>query len=248
MTRTPHGSPRRARCATWLKGDTGRVSVTVVATILTAPGSYVVQRALSAWGVLDPLSDAVGKWLKLHVSPEAAGWTLAVAFILSIYGLILWLVWHHRKRSSEERQGNDHFVPAQPPPGSTGGVFLGGRNSKWIGGTIEDNIGHGVLDMGEGNEIRGAVVRGNRPSRYGEAAPEIPININSLGAYVRGFPRVRSITREIAERLDRQVSDKQELGGAASAEQAAALGLRRLPISTARWRRIANWWFAWARI
>ena len=47
-------------------------------------------------------------------------------------------------------------------------MYLGGKNARWIGGTIEDNYGPGVVDAGEGNAFMGATVRGNnRPRRWG---------------------------------------------------------------------------------
>jgi len=102
----------------------GRATTSIVGGIIAAPASYIVQRALGAWGVLDPLSDWLGKWLKLNVSPEAAGWTVAVFVVLTIYGIILWRVWrprhiHHKELpaqtvpiASAERQ----FIPAKPNP------------------------------------------------------------------------------------------------------------------------------------
>lgn len=38
-----------------------------------------------------------------------------------------------------------------------------------------------------------------------EPAPNIPIDINSLGAYLRSSPRVRKLTRQIAEQVDQPV-------------------------------------------
>lgn len=78
------------------KGDSGRIAITAGGLILSVPASYVVHRVLSAWGVLDDISDGLGKWLKIHVPPATAGWTLAVIFVLALYGLILWKVWRPR--------------------------------------------------------------------------------------------------------------------------------------------------------
>ena len=63
---------------------------------MAAPASYVVQRALEVWGVLDAISDALGSWLKINVPPAVAGWTIALIFVLAIYSLILWRVWRPR--------------------------------------------------------------------------------------------------------------------------------------------------------
>lgn len=79
---------------------------------MSAPASYVVQRALGAWGVLDDVSDSLGKWLKVNVPPAAAGWTIALVFVFAIYGLLLWKVWrprhiHHVDPASEQIKFGD---------------------------------------------------------------------------------------------------------------------------------------------
>jgi hypothetical protein len=96
--------------------NSGRLAATLGGAVVAAPASYVVQRTLGAWGVLDDVSDALGYWLKIHVSPAAAGWTIALLLVLAIYGLILWLVWTPRQRR----------VSAQARSGPTGG----GRGSR----------------------------------------------------------------------------------------------------------------------
>lgn len=95
--------PLRERTPLWgLEGRTKlmpgsstkkQVATTVGVGILTAPASYVAQRVLGAWGVLDDISDALGVWLRINVSPEAAGWTIALVLVLGFYGLVLWRVW-----------------------------------------------------------------------------------------------------------------------------------------------------------
>lgn len=79
-----------------VKGDNRRFAITAGGLILSAPASYVVQRALGSWGVLDDVSDSLGRWLKVHVPPATAGWTIALLFVLAIYGLLLWKVWRPR--------------------------------------------------------------------------------------------------------------------------------------------------------
>ena len=74
-------------------GDSAKISVTVVGAVVSLPASYVVQRVLGAWGVLDAISDTMGKYLKANVAPETAGWSLGLVLIMSIYGVLLWKVW-----------------------------------------------------------------------------------------------------------------------------------------------------------
>lgn len=57
--------------------------------IAVAPVSYFLKRALGAWGVLDPLADNLGGWLRGHVSPDQAGWTVGLLVGLVLWGLAL---------------------------------------------------------------------------------------------------------------------------------------------------------------
>lgn len=77
-------------------GEAGRVGVTMVGAVASVPASYFFKQVLNAWGVLDPISDAFGKYLKANVPAATAGWTLALIIVLAIYGVILWRVWRPR--------------------------------------------------------------------------------------------------------------------------------------------------------
>lgn len=61
-----------------------------------------------------------------------------------------------------------------------------------------------------------------------EPAPAIPINLNNLGAYVRGFPRVRELTKAIASDLDRPMDLTERQVGVSYEEQALALGFKTI--------------------
>lgn len=81
-----------------------KVFVTVVGAVAGGAVSYIVQRALAAWGALDTISDAFGRWLKVNVTPQQAGWTVALLISIALYALLLWRVWrrdvvhiHHKE-------------------------------------------------------------------------------------------------------------------------------------------------------
>ena len=82
-----------------------RLAITFCGAIASAPVSYFVQRVLGAWGGLDPLADAFGRWLKVNLTSDQAGWSVALLVTSIAYGLLLWLVWrpvhiHHGELSA----------------------------------------------------------------------------------------------------------------------------------------------------
>jgi len=110
-----------------------RVVITVVGAIASAPFSYIVKRVLGAWGILDNISDALGRWLKLSVPPDAAGWSLALIACLGFYGLLLWRVWrprdiHHPPiipQAAPIASQEARFSPATPGPPYSPILFSG---------------------------------------------------------------------------------------------------------------------------
>lgn len=50
----------------------GRVATSIAGGIIAAPPpAYLVGKIVEKWGVLDPLADQIGGWLKVHVPPSA---------------------------------------------------------------------------------------------------------------------------------------------------------------------------------
>ncbi len=78
------------------KQNIGPIGISVFGAVVSAAVSYAIKRALGVWGVLDDISDATGKYLKLHVPPAFAGWTIALIIMLGLYAVLLWRVWHVR--------------------------------------------------------------------------------------------------------------------------------------------------------
>lgn len=67
-----------------------------------------------------------------------------------------------------------------------------------------------------------------QPPHIEQTAPDLPINANSLGAYIRGFPRVRGLTKEICTMLDRPLDESERNASFALVEKAAVLGFDRI--------------------
>ena len=118
----------------------GRVVVTAGGAVASAPISYIVQRVLASWGVLDDVSDALGRSLKVNITAPQAGWTIAAAVTLALYGIVLWRVWHrqivhvHHKELtavSEVTASLEMAVHRAPrgdtPPHRRLGLYLHGR-------------------------------------------------------------------------------------------------------------------------
>lgn len=76
--------------------DRSAVVKSIAGAAIGAPVAYFLKKSFEAWGILDPLAETFGNWLKVHVSPAEAGWTLALAITLGLYGLLLWKVWRPR--------------------------------------------------------------------------------------------------------------------------------------------------------
>jgi hypothetical protein len=66
-------------------------------SIPSAIVGLVAQKVLQTWGVLSPFSEWLGGWLKMHVSPPQAGWTVAGIITLAAYATLLWLVWKRHR-------------------------------------------------------------------------------------------------------------------------------------------------------
>jgi hypothetical protein len=86
---------------------------------ITAGGSFVMQRILAAWGILDSFSVLIGDWLKVNVTPaiywstETTLWIFAFIIFIMIYGAALAIIWRH---------GRQAYAPADAVPrlGSAG--------------------------------------------------------------------------------------------------------------------------------
>ena len=77
------------------------VSISVVGLVISIPLQYVTERTLVRWGGLDDFSDALGDYLKLHVSASDAALSASLMITLLAYSGLMWLVWHKRKASPE---------------------------------------------------------------------------------------------------------------------------------------------------
>ena len=95
-----------------------RILILLLPAIPSGIVSYLTQRALKSWGVLDAHADAFGQLLKRNVTPEQAGWTIALAVGLILYttSLILSRRWARKTglgsfgQSSMENSSEKRFL------------------------------------------------------------------------------------------------------------------------------------------
>jgi len=59
---------------------------------------YVGRQVLRYWGILDPFAAWLGGWLKVHVTPPQAEWTIAATISAVGYGAALYFIWRHFHR------------------------------------------------------------------------------------------------------------------------------------------------------
>ena len=85
----------------------------VLLSIPSAIGGLVAREVLQTWGVFSPFSEWLGGWLKMHVSPPQAGWTVAGIITLAAYAALLWLVWK-RHRIPQATNGGLAGISKQP--------------------------------------------------------------------------------------------------------------------------------------
>lgn len=83
--------------------NTARIGWTVALAVVAAIVRYVAGHALASWGILDPYAQSLGKWFKMNVTPEQAGWTAATLLALTLYGIALYFIWWRHSRSDSPR-------------------------------------------------------------------------------------------------------------------------------------------------
>ena len=75
------------------------VSISVAGLVISVPLQYITERTLVRWGVLDDFSDALGDYLKLHVSSGDAALLASLIITLLSYAGLMWIVWHKKKNA-----------------------------------------------------------------------------------------------------------------------------------------------------
>jgi hypothetical protein len=74
-----------------------RIAWSILGAILSAVVGLVARKVLQTWGILDPFSEWIGGWLKMHVSQIQTEWTIAGIITLIAYAGFLWVVWRHHR-------------------------------------------------------------------------------------------------------------------------------------------------------
>jgi hypothetical protein len=80
-----------------MSGVAKKILLSIVLSIPSIVIGIILREALQKSGILDPLSDWLGGWLKMHVSPTQAYWATVSIITLVTYAALLWGVWRpHR--------------------------------------------------------------------------------------------------------------------------------------------------------
>ena len=112
-----------------------------IATILLIPVSVFLKKMFESWGILDFYARASGEFLKMSVSPDQVGWTMAALVSLIAYGVILWHLWqprhiHHLPIVGVTKPEASCALEFIPGPSATNGE--GGLN-KFFPPTVTQN-------------------------------------------------------------------------------------------------------------
>lgn len=87
----------------WKKAR-NNIPARLLVLLVTAPVGVVMTIALRRWGILDPIGEALGRWLGNHVSPETTAWIIGIILTLLLWIaaliLIAWLPLRLGKRNS----------------------------------------------------------------------------------------------------------------------------------------------------
>jgi|ERR1700733_905246 len=77
----------------WWVRYRAKVLLGALALVITVPVGLIARRALGVWGIFNPIGDELGGWLRQHVSPSQAEWTLTALLSLILYGAALKAIW-----------------------------------------------------------------------------------------------------------------------------------------------------------
>jgi hypothetical protein len=89
---------------------------TILSALLSIPSAVlglITSKVFEKWGVLSPFSEWLGGWLKMHVSPSQAGWTVAGIMTLAAYAVLLFFVW--RRQFAAIPTTSFHAIRSDPP-------------------------------------------------------------------------------------------------------------------------------------
>lgn len=73
----------------------------ILGAVVTGPLSYLTGKIAESWGILDPAAAAIGGWLKINVSSEAAALGAAFLVFVVLYVIVLWRILHPQKIALE---------------------------------------------------------------------------------------------------------------------------------------------------
>jgi hypothetical protein len=74
-----------------------KIAWSVMGAIASAVVGLVARVVFQTWGILDPFSERLGGWLKMHVTPMQAGWTVAGIVTFAAYAALLYFLWRSNR-------------------------------------------------------------------------------------------------------------------------------------------------------
>lgn len=84
--------------------------LTILFALIGAALSTIFRQAFQAWGIFNPLADAIGGWLNMHVVAGQAEWTVAAFLGACLYAFALFLIW---RRSPHNKSKEVHASYSQ---------------------------------------------------------------------------------------------------------------------------------------
>lgn len=147
----------------------GRIALTGVGAVLSAPIAYFTTKVFEAWGLLDDLALRLGSHLKKTVTPAQAGWTFGLVLYLAFAAVLVWFIWNKRKTPTEPDllpDANSQPPLNRPPKPDIPITVLYGRVYKKLGGAPSEGDRKNDFYKKVDREIADAVVL-NKLSTWG---------------------------------------------------------------------------------
>jgi hypothetical protein len=88
--------------------------ISLIGLLPIAIVGVILRKVFQVWGIFDPFSEWLGGWLKMHVTPAQAEWTVAGIIALGAYAALLWFVWRYN-RPTPIIVGDQANLQTEPP-------------------------------------------------------------------------------------------------------------------------------------
>lgn len=74
-----------------------KILSSIALSLPSAAIGVVLREVFQVWGIFDPFSEWLGRWLKMHVSPAQIEWTIAGIIAIAGYAALLRIVWRYHR-------------------------------------------------------------------------------------------------------------------------------------------------------